>query len=189
MSKKKKLIILGVIVLVIIGLAIALLLYEKFPGSKVGDQEQKGDLAVDETLPRLPDVVETSKPQSPLTSLESRVTTVARNFAERFSSFSTDSQYSNLEEVEVLASARLIKQLEQIRQEVADNQGYYGITSKVLKTKINFLDEASGTAEVTVTLQREESRQGQAPVVYYQNLDLSLISSGQNWLVDKVQWQ
>ena len=51
------------------------------------------------------------------------------------------------------------------------------------------MDEAVGAAEIKVNLQREETRQNSQPFVYYQDIILSLIRSGDAWLVNRAEWQ
>lgn len=176
--------------IVVIGLAIALLLADTGlfapPLPKTANEPSVNvNQPPTQNLPTNEPVI-----QGPiLTSAEQHITTVARNFAERFASFSSDSRYANLEEVKLLASARLTKQLEEMIEQGAPSANFYGVSSKVLKVKINSLDEAGGLALATVTLQREETKQNEPNLVYYQDLELKLIKSGEEWLVDSYKWQ
>ncbi len=189
MLSRKTLIILAIIIIVVIGLAIALLLSdESFFGLKTPTDLTEQELGQPELTSQLTEEEE-AEPPVILTPDEQYLMTVSRNFAERFASFSADSGPVNLEEVKLLASARLIKELDQMISEIQKPESYYGISSKVLKVDINELDEDIGSAQVTVTLQREETKQNQLPIVYYQDLGLSLISSGETWLVDSYKWQ
>jgi len=174
-------------VVVVIGLAIALLLADEslfFPSAPEtinAPNQNVNQLPVQ----NLPQNETGAKPSLPLTSTEQHITVVARNFSERFASFSTDSNYANLEEVKLLSSVKLILQLDKIIESASESASFYGVSSKVLKVKINSLDETAGLAKVTVTLQREET----STPVYYQDLELLLIRSGEEWLVDSYRWQ
>lgn len=175
---------------VVIGLAIALLLADEslfFPNQPeaINAPNQNVNQLPVQNLP----VNEPTTKTPALTSTEQHITVVARNFSERFASFSTDSNYANLEEVKLLASAKLTLQLDKMIESANESASFYGVSSKVLKVKINSLDETAGLAKATVTLQRQETSQGQAPLVYYQDLELLLIRSGEEWLVDSFKWQ
>ena len=140
MIRKKTIIILSVIIIVIIGLAIALMLAdESFLNPKSG-KDSKTDITGDINQPEFnTNQLKEDEPQETLpviTEIEQALTTVARNFAERFGSFSTDSNFANLEEVKLLSSAKLIAQLDNMIQNGNNDGDYYGISSKVLKINI-----------------------------------------------------
>jgi len=191
MLRKRTLIMIAVVIVVVIGLAVALLLSDQSfltPGLNPAVQDNLNagvNQPVDNQLP-VDNQPELTPPA--LTQTEQALTTVARNFAERFGSFSTDSDYANLAEVKLLASARVSAQLDRLMTAEAGAQ-YYGVSSKVLKVEITNLDESQGEAAVTVVLQREETNARQQNLVYYQELYLTFISSAGNWLVDSYNWQ
>ena len=112
---------------------------------------------------------------------------VARNFAERFGSYSSDSNFNNLEEVKAVSTVKLIGELQDIIDTAEVQPGFYGVSSWAMKVEI--LESAVGSAQVEVNLQRRETKEGQAEFVYYQKLLLSLIRSGSAWLVDGAEWQ
>lgn len=128
---------------------------------------------------------------SPATnSSEQSLVSVARNFAERYGSFSSDNKTENLKEVEMLATA---KEIQMLRAEAKDmstlpSQDFFGVSSKAIKINPMEVNEAQGEAKVTVSLQRQETKAGQEDYVYYQDLNLFLIKSGANWLVDSAEW-
>ena len=166
---------IAVMIVVVIGLAVALLLSDQsflIPGLNpaVQDNLNAGVNQPVENQPPLDNQPELTPPA--LTQTEQALTTVARNFAERFGSFSTDSDYANLAEVKLLASARVSAQLDRLMTAEAGAQ-YYGVSSKVLKVEITNL----------------ETNARQQNLVYYQELYLTFISSAGNWLVDSYNWQ
>ncbi len=185
---RKKIIIISIIVLVLAGLAIALLLTDKSffsPQPVTPDNNQNANTGV-------PQVNKGALPIMPLVTLkpaEQSAVTVARNFAERYGSFSSDSQFLNLEEVKLISTAKMQIALEQGKAKMITGQGFYGVSSKALKTEIKNLDDAGGKAKIIVSLQRSERKDGANDYVYYQDLDLSLIKSGESWLVDSANWQ
>jgi len=190
MFQRKTLIILGITAVVIIGLAIALLLAnDNFfkPNPSANQNENVNQQTATTTLPTAvkPQPVSTLK-----SSNEQALATVARNFAERFASFSTDAGYLNLEEVKLLATSQLKVELDKMA--AADKESppksYYGVSSRVLKLEVKEFNEAGNTAKITITLQRQESRANQPDLVRYQDLNLGLIKTGEQWLVDSFTW-
>ncbi|MBU1131247.1 hypothetical protein KJ840_03890 [Patescibacteria group bacterium] len=123
-----------------------------------------------------------------LSPLEQSFYNTARNFAERYASFSTDSNFANLEEVKLFSTAAMINQLDQIISQGQQTAGFYGVTSKVLNVNIEELTEESGAGRALVSLQRQETQTDGQTKVFYQNLELYLIKSEDNWLVDRSEW-
>ena len=185
---RKKIIIISIIILVLAGLAIALLLTDKSffsPEQPMSDNNQNANTAV-------PKVDKGALPTMPLVTLkpaEQSAVNVARNFAERYGSFSSDSQFLNLEEVKLISTAKMRTVLEQEKTGLPAGQGFYGVSSKALKTAITNLDEAGGKAQIIVSLQRSERQDNASDFIYYQDLDLSLTKAGESWLVDSAKWQ
>jgi hypothetical protein len=185
MSKLKKIFL--IVIIVVIGLFFAILLSDKIflepkPAVNVNINQQTS------TNQQLSSKVKelASVPLNERTPLEQQLYGVARNFAERFSSFSTDSNFANLEEVKIFSSPKMIEELDRIINSNQQGQEFYGVSSKVLKID---LEEGQNTAKAKVSLQRQESKPGKENFVFYQNLELFLIKSGDNWLVDEAKWQ
>jgi len=184
MFSKKTLIILSVVVLAVIGLAIAILLMDS---SFFNEPE-----TIDFTQSLEPETSSSEIVTEPeviinLTPAEISVTIVARDFAERFASFSADSGFTNLEEVKLLSTASLDMRLNDMIEEIGESNEFYGISSKALKTDIQYLDEDTGNSRVVVTLQRQETNHEVNDVIY-QDLNLLLVKSGNNWLVNDFKW-
>lgn len=187
MLQRKTLIILGIAAVVIIGLAIVLLLAGDsfFNPSGVNENQNVNQAAEQPATTTAPAI----QPISRLSSGEQPMATVARNFAERFASFSTDNNYLNLEEVKLLATTRLKAELDKIMaqgRKSAELSSYYGVSSKVVKLTVEEFNESA--SKVIITLQRQETKAGQPSSVRYQNLNLSLIKAGESWLVDSFAW-
>lgn len=199
MLSKKKIIIIALAIIVIIGAAIALLLADEtfFAPAPADDQAATNQEPAEANLPSTARGLEPAEPVAAIPPIEQHLVTVARNFAERYGSFSTDSRFTNLEEVKLLSTAKLQKELDETIKTAEAAQEFYGVSSKALKIDVINLDEGAGTAEVKVSLQREESRAGRDDFVYYQDLSLSLVRSGPpraesrggTWLVDEARWE
>jgi len=194
---KKNIIIIVIISLVIIGMAMALLLVnENFLTNNQPVQNnnlnQQTNNVNSQQLPFAVDTEGSAKPA--LNSVDQTIFFSARNFAERYSSFSSDSAGQNIVEIKSLTTQTLLKDLQtEINQKT--ETGFYSVSSKALKVDIlNSTDAEAGSAElaeanVMVSLQRTEIKDNQAPFVFNQNLALKLIKSGDKWLVSEAMWQ
>jgi len=192
MSKRTK-IILIIAAIVIIGLVVAIVLLgdqgNNQPVTENPEENRQEDLDLDK-LVNLPVNDQELISQAPrISSTENTLNRLVRNFSERYGSFSSDSGFTNVEEVKLYATASFQSELEAEINQGSSRTGFYQISAKLMKVDYLNLDEAGGTAEVRATLQREEAREGAANFVFYQDILLSLIRSGQTWLVDSAEWQ
>ncbi|MCX6786028.1 MAG: hypothetical protein NTZ18_04225 [Candidatus Komeilibacteria bacterium] len=188
MLSKKSIIILVIILLVILGLAVALMLFDKsFFSLKPAAPQTNANQQANVPAPQKGAAAET--PTVKLSPTEQLIYATARNFAERYGSFSTDSRFTNLTEVQLLATPAFKKVLAGQIGSSAPSKEFYGVSSRALKVNITNLDESGGKAEVTVSLQREESKTGQNNFVFNQDLKLTLTKVGEAWLVNSAVWQ
>ena len=191
MPSRKRMIILAIIILVILGLAIAI--YLNYKSSPINNQVNLNQNTVQVNVnahdkpAEIPKVVDNPNPVSQYNSVESSVVSIARNFAERYASFSSDSHFSNLQELKILSTPQMSSRLEQIIRTTPTSTAFYGVTAKVLKIDIDSLNDTSGVAKVTANLQKQETKGNQQPTVSYQNMSLDLVKSGNTWLVDQVK--
>ena len=123
------------------------------------------------------------------------VRAIATSFVERFGSFSTDSDYANIEELKPFMTERM-KQwaqgfVEEQRAEDAEQErDFYGVSTVVLSANNSLFDEEGGIAEFTINTQRIESRGiTRETSVGYQEIIVSFIRQDDVWLVDKADWQ
>ena len=120
-----------------------------------------------------------------------KMETIARNFAERYGSWSNHNKDDNFKTLQ----AYLTDNMEQLlnvfitnTEELADDYTeYYGVSIKVLNIEILDLIE-NQSAELSLATQREETR-GDIKNVSYQNLKLNLIKDNNNWLVNDAEWE
>jgi len=181
-EKRKKYAIIAIIILVIILLI--------FLVSRLFDKSMPGDKGNEFTPPEFtPPSAQVDKndiPDPVESNTEFDVINLARNFVERFGSWSTDNQGHNLEELLVLSSAKMEKYLLSIP---IDNtiEEYTGITTKSLSTKILSLTEED--ALINVVTQRVETQDDLSQEIYYQDIEIGLIKSGNKWLVSSAYWQ
>jgi hypothetical protein len=192
MSKRTKTILI-IVIIVIVGLAIALILKNRLAPSDqlfnapADNLNQPATPSAQGNLPSAGNILP-SGPIENLTPVEQGLYNVARNFAERYGTFSTDSSFANLAEVKLFSSARLSRQIDEMIAAGQQTGEFYGITSKVLNVKVKEANEETGSGQSIVFLQRQETKANDQPRVFYQQLGLLMIKSGNNWLVDAAEW-
>lgn len=118
---------------------------------------------------------------------------LSMSFAERFGSFSNQSDYGNFTDLNIMMTDGMKKwaktNVENLREKTS-NASYYGITTKALTYEVKSFDDNAGTAEILVGTQRQESTEAiNSGASFIQNLDLSLTKVNGEWLFDKAYWQ
>ena len=115
---------------------------------------------------------------------------IAMAFAERFGSFSNQSNYSNISDLQISMTDSMRAwsntYIQQLTAQYKNNGAYYGITTHALISTVSSFDDKTGRAEIVVTTQRTESDKS-AP--YNQKLDLRFLQVNGEWLVDNAHWE
>lgn len=113
--------------------------------------------------------------------------TIARTFAERIGSYSSEADFANLDDVAALGTPRLQAEIENLKATTVQGEGYYGISTTILG-----LDAVSTTETqqvINVRTQRQEAVGSPGNVaIRYQTLEVTLVSDGSGWLVDDFVW-
>lgn len=115
--------------------------------------------------------------------------TIARTFVERLGSFSTESGYKNIDDVMVLATDSLQNELKNLKNQAlsAPESTYYGVSTRVVSLTTD--NESDAKAEITILTQRTESIDDpRAKETRYQNIELTLVKDGEDWLVEDYTW-
>ena len=194
MSRRNK-IIIAVLVAIIATLLIFGLIWwlNNRPGPAEGVDTNQG-LEVPSGLPQIP-IGLTNTVESPVKEpkLEASLKAIAFTFAERFGSYSNQGDFSNLDDLRDLMTIKMKAWVDNYKasQEItAEGAVYYGITTQSLSAQISEFDESLGRAEIIVTTQRGEARGSPVnPKIFYQDLKLQLVKTGEGWKVDSVIWQ
>lgn len=110
---------------------------------------------------------------------------LAKIFIERYGSYSTDSDFQNIRDVQFLATDSLWQTISaQIGRSAGD--GFVGVTTAVLSSEVTQMN--TNSAQVSMTVAQEENKNGvtnnysKTVLVYMQKVSGS-------WLVDKFEWQ
>ena len=124
------------------------------------------------------------------TDLEKR----AKAFAERFGSYSNQSNYSNFSDLEIFMTKSFVEwsksYVEELRETAPSYEVYYGISTRALTTELISFDEATGQAEINVLTERSESSaDGGDLEPYQQTILLEFNKLANDWLVDAAYWE
>jgi len=109
---------------------------------------------------------------------------------ERFGSFSTESDYKNIEDVLSLVTTDLQVQLKQLLKDsrAQKNNSFYGVSTKVIG--FNVVESTDTEMKAEIITQRSESIESPANTsVRYQNIALQLVKLDGEWLVSDYTWE
>ncbi|MFH0873511.1 MAG: hypothetical protein V1846_01575 [Candidatus Komeilibacteria bacterium] len=130
-------------------------------------------------------VTNSNSPETPVKAPEGGEAVVAaRNFAERFGSYSNQNPYDNIKQLFPLMTGRLSSTFTTANTKPGDS--YQGVESRLIAIKV--VQANAAVAQLVVTLQRSERNASLQPKVYYQDLALTLIKQANQWLVDAAEW-
>lgn len=109
---------------------------------------------------------------------------MARIFIERYATFSSDNNGDNIREVESLVTKELWAEISK-RLNLAPTGVFSGATTKVFA--IDVTEFTSAKATVALMTQRTVTK-GTATEQKNENVNVSLVKSGDTWLVEKFEW-
>lgn len=115
----------------------------------------------------------------------------ARSFAERFGSFSSESNFQNIADLYVVMTPTMKAWADTyIAAERAARAGqteFYGVTSRAVKTEI--IERSGSSLRLRVTTQRIETKGTSEPRSFYQPMEVALKQFGQAYFVDGAWWK
>ncbi len=144
--------------------------------------------------------VRTNPPASPVTPLPRTAPDVlalqrlALLFAERYGSYSNQSNFANLEGLYPFMTERFAQQTQTSvaaeRARERDTSVYFGVSTKALTVATIAFQERDGTALFNVTTLRTESvATTRNSRQYQQTLHITFLRSGTLWRVDQAAWE
>lgn len=117
---------------------------------------------------------------------------LATSFVERLGSFSNQSSYGNVTDLKIFMTSDMRdwadKYVAELKAQSYSGE-YYGITTKVLTTKVLSYDKKAGTAKIEVATERQEGRADSLSAPYRQNITVELVEKNDEWLVDTAYWE
>jgi hypothetical protein len=183
MTRKTE-IILAVSVLVLLLLVLGFFLFQATQ-KDVPDGGDKTPAIVDNT--KVPEVPASSIPKNTTVG----AATVSKMFVERLGSYSSESGYTNIDDILSLATTGFQSSLKQIaadaRRKSSPDDAYYGISTKVISQGVK--EETETSAIMNLKTQRSESIGSPAnTTVRYQDITVNLSRVGADWKVSGFTW-
>lgn len=119
---------------------------------------------------------------------------IASAFAERFGSFSNQSDYGNIRDLEIFMTDSLKNWAENYvndaRAKKTQTAIYYGIITKAISSEAKKFDADAGQAEILVKTQRRETAGASGnSSTFYQDIIIKYAREQGVWRVDGVYWQ
>ncbi len=117
--------------------------------------------------------------------------TVARIFVERFGSYSSETDFANVDDVKALATPSYQAELESLvngyRRQFDDTAGYSGVSTRVISLKIVSESETASTFKLTTQREEAVGTPGNT-TLRYQDVEVSLVKTGDDWLINDLTW-
>ncbi|MDD4271870.1 MAG: hypothetical protein PHF50_03620 [Patescibacteria group bacterium] len=200
MNKKVWGIIIVVAALAIIIGIVYVIFFYKFSSSPEPVVEQPAvqmPASTTEPIVEAPVKTTTAQPVSPLEKAEVRADDLSRMasaFAERFGSFSNQSDYGNIRDLQIFMTDSMKSWAENYindaRTKKTQTTIYYGIVTKAISGEAKQFDADAGRAEILVKTQRRESTGiiGNS-ATFYQDIIIKYVREQNVWRVDGIYWQ
>src|SRR3989344_1416702 len=115
------------------------------------------------------------------------VKVLVKKFSETYGSYSTDNNFENLESLKPLMTANLIEIVNKIIADGNKTKEFFGVTTRLISQAV--LEDTDIRMVVRAKTQRQETKAGSAPRIFYQDLSLTLVKTSRGWLVDQAKWQ
>jgi hypothetical protein len=187
MRKRNKIIIIIIVVLLLLLLLWLLLSKDEEPVINIDPAVL--ELIDEGVVPDSDGPVDMLTQTEPLDSNELSIETVAKSFAERYGSYSSQSNFQNLRDLSPLMTNSFQVETENLIATLEVEDIYHGVTTRVLSVDVSLSeDEVEATCQVQT--QREEAWVSpQNTEVTYQILSLELVKSAGEWKVDGATWE
>jgi len=137
----------------------------------------------------------TDKPIAPLSTekeLQQNLETLAKTVAERWGSYSSQQQVSNIASLMPLMTVTMrpyaIEEAQKQTAGASDNPIVRTIATKALSVSDYAIEQEAGTAQLTVLTQRQEKISGASERKYYQDLEIGVIKVGDTWMIESIEW-
>ncbi len=118
---------------------------------------------------------------------------IALSFAERFGSYSNQSNYGNIEDLKIMMTSKMQDWADgyvaSLKSQDKDNAVYYGITSVAISGEVKKFDDKAGAAEILVSTQRREVVGSGEPKIFTQDVSIIFEKVNDDWKVASATWQ
>jgi len=190
MNRKTLIIATVVAALVLVALAIVLMFF--LPKKQAANLNENVSNAKVNKPVNVPLNVNVIKPQvKQEDQAQSELSRIATSFAERYGSYSNQSNFENVTSLQVYMTDSMKKWSNQFvksnQQNALASAIYYGITTKAISTKLDsFTDQE---ADFTITTQRKEATgTTDNAKIYYQDISIKFAKEQNLWKVEEAKW-
>ncbi len=136
-----------------------------------------------------------SKTQSVAQVEKTNAIFTASTFAERFGSYSNQSNYKNLDDLIIFMTEAMKKWVTEtykpsLIKQNSDSSTYYALETKAISNQVNILDAKAGKSEILIKTQRQEFKNNISnPRIFYQDILIKMIKVDNEWKVNGAYWQ
>lgn len=193
--RAKIFIVVSAVLLVFLSVSVFLLIMgkNKEAAAPVGQTETPGVLDKDNFDPNAIGTkpliqAPAGTPVAPLTTAEvwkNAARQMAKIFTERYGTFSSDNESANIRELEPLVTPNFWRALSGKIKPAASGE-FYGVTTVAAAS--DFIEYGETEAKISVTTQRTETK-GAVVSEKNQKAEVTLIKSGEQWLVSGFEWK
>jgi len=124
---------------------------------------------------------------------KSDIEKMAASFAERFGTYSNQANFSNMADLKIFMSRTMQAWADDyvVKQSKANNDIYYGITTKAVTTEAKNFNDDEGQATVLVQTRRREATMttGNVAKGFNQSITINLIKEDGAWRVNSAYWE
>jgi len=179
-----------IIILILIGGIFYFLIWRARLGTK-----PSSSISSQETVAPPPSSPETEMDSAtlivePLEILKQELTIRARTFIERYGSYSSDTDFANLQDLLPLMSNRLANETKNYlttEKTEPKTRKFYGLTTRVLSIEIkNIVPDVS--ANFSAFCQQQETKD-KTTITFYKAAQLKMIFENNDWKVDSIEIQ
>lgn len=127
-------------------------------------------------------------PLTPEKKAETDAKNTALRFVEIYGSYSTDAPYQNLMAADYMFSDSFKQVISGQKTTTEPGGGFYSVTTRALSAQVE--SQSDSQARILVSTQREElfNSIGETQL-RYQDIRVTLVKSGSNWLINGAEWQ
>lgn len=123
-----------------------------------------------------------------LSNQRTSISRAATSFTERYGSYSSDSNFNNIEALNSVMTENMKKQAKNVIKNGLGTKEYYSITTQAVS--VNFIDfvEGSTGATLEVFTRRTEQKGLNDPTIFSQTARLQLNRVDNQWKIDSFKW-
>lgn len=177
---------IGIVILILLIIAIiALIFLSRKPAAEPAPAQTPGVTLTPENSEGV--VPETLTPNgTPIAPEERNVMRFSMQFAERYGSFSSESNYQNLIDLKPVMTVRMQQSVDAFIATQQESSEFYGVTTQAVSGVVESQTDASAT--VLVSTQRTETKGTSTSKSFAQQINVKLVKSGIEWKVDQADW-